>query len=66
MPPLEGGGHTDGESAERAWSKINPLTTCTREMGPNLRREVLDAHFEDWERSKAMRMGRFFCIRAKL
>ncbi|KAJ7155299.1 hypothetical protein C8R46DRAFT_1227253 [Mycena filopes] len=66
MPALEGWEQTDGESAERAWSKLNPLTTSTREMGPNLRREIVDDHFDDWERNKAMRRGRLFCIRAKL
>ncbi|KAJ7155297.1 hypothetical protein C8R46DRAFT_910682, partial [Mycena filopes] len=52
-------GQTDGESLERGWSSINRLAASTREMGPNLRREVLDAHFNDWNWKKILGMGKF-------
>ncbi|KAJ7178238.1 hypothetical protein C8R46DRAFT_1346442 [Mycena filopes] len=52
-------GQTDGESPERGWSSINRLATSTREMGPNLRREVLDAHFNDWNWKKILGMGKY-------
>jgi hypothetical protein len=48
---------TDGEAPERGWSHINPLALSTREMGPHLRREVLDDHFNDWNWQKILRMG---------
>ncbi|KAJ6532198.1 hypothetical protein DFH09DRAFT_1093028 [Mycena vulgaris] len=35
-------GQTDGEAPERGWANINPLALSTREMGPHLRREVVD------------------------
>ncbi|KAJ7817081.1 hypothetical protein B0H13DRAFT_2242339 [Mycena leptocephala] len=52
-------GQTDGEAPERGWSNINPLAMSTREMGPNLRREVLDDHFNDWNWKKILNMGIF-------
>ncbi|KAJ6548887.1 hypothetical protein B0H19DRAFT_1032024 [Mycena capillaripes] len=51
-------GQTDGEAPERGWSNINRLATSTREMGPNLRREVLDDHFNDWNWKKILSMGK--------
>ncbi|KAJ7827921.1 hypothetical protein B0H13DRAFT_2240976 [Mycena leptocephala] len=53
-------GQTDGEAPERGWSNINPLAMSTREMGPNLRREVLDDHFNDWNWKKILNMGKYF------
>ncbi|KAJ6524642.1 hypothetical protein DFH09DRAFT_1046744 [Mycena vulgaris] len=50
-------GQTDGESPERGWANINRLATSTREMGPHLRREVLDDHFNDWNWKKILAMG---------
>jgi hypothetical protein len=50
-------GQTDGEAPERGWSNINPLAMSTREMGPNVRREVLDDHFNDWNWKKILNMG---------
>ncbi|KAJ7760049.1 hypothetical protein B0H16DRAFT_1313165, partial [Mycena metata] len=51
-------GQTDGESPERGWSHINRLATSTREMGPHLRRECLDDHFNDWNWKKILGMGK--------
>ncbi|KAJ7733642.1 hypothetical protein B0H16DRAFT_1210260, partial [Mycena metata] len=51
-------GQTDGESPERGWSNINRMATSTREMGPNLRREFLDDHFNDWNWKKILGMGK--------
>ncbi|KAJ7611090.1 hypothetical protein DFH06DRAFT_1016313 [Mycena polygramma] len=51
-------GQTDGESPERGWSHINRMSTATREMGPHLRREVLDDHFNDWNWKKILAMGK--------
>lgn len=61
-------GQTDGEVPERGWSNINPLAMSTREMGPNLRREVLDDHFNDWNWKKILNMGifRFYAHSSKL
>ncbi|KAJ7092128.1 hypothetical protein C8R43DRAFT_908179, partial [Mycena crocata] len=53
-------GQTDGESPERGWSHINPLATSTREMGPHLRREVLDDHFNDCNWKKILGMEKNF------
>ncbi|KAJ6457034.1 hypothetical protein C8R47DRAFT_996066 [Mycena vitilis] len=53
-------GQTDGEAPERGWSNINPLALSTREMGPHLRREVLDDHFNDWNWKKILNMGKYF------
>ncbi|KAJ7431719.1 hypothetical protein FB451DRAFT_1573587 [Mycena latifolia] len=50
-------GQTDGESPERGWANINRLATSTREMGPHLRREILDDHFNDWNWKKILAMG---------
>ncbi|KAJ7107449.1 hypothetical protein C8R44DRAFT_885462 [Mycena epipterygia] len=33
-------GQTDGEAPERGWANVNRMATSTREMGPQLRREV--------------------------
>ncbi|KAJ6529050.1 hypothetical protein DFH09DRAFT_1412508 [Mycena vulgaris] len=52
-------GQTDGEAPERGWANINPLALSTREMGPHLRREVLDDHFNDWNWKKILAMGLF-------
>ncbi|KAJ7120853.1 hypothetical protein C8R44DRAFT_920339, partial [Mycena epipterygia] len=51
-------GQTDGEAPERGWANINRLATSTREMGPHLRREVLDDHFNDWNWKKILAMGK--------
>jgi hypothetical protein len=51
-------GQTDGEAPERGWSNINRMATSTREMGPNLRREVLDDHFNDWNWKKILGLGK--------
>ncbi|KAJ7471708.1 hypothetical protein B0H11DRAFT_2237257 [Mycena galericulata] len=58
-------GQTDGEAPERGWSHINPLATSTREMGPHLRREILDDHFNDWNWKKILNMGTFFLGKIK-
>ncbi|KAJ6597135.1 hypothetical protein DFH09DRAFT_1072042 [Mycena vulgaris] len=52
-------GQTDGEAPERGWAHINRMATSTREMGPKLRREVLDDHFNDWNWKKILAMGVF-------
>ncbi|KAJ6524914.1 hypothetical protein DFH09DRAFT_1095930 [Mycena vulgaris] len=49
-------GQTDGEAPERGWANINPLALSTREMGPHLRREVVDDHFNDWNWKKILAM----------
>ncbi|KAJ6575960.1 hypothetical protein DFH09DRAFT_915004 [Mycena vulgaris] len=51
-------GQTDGEAPERGWANINPLAMSTREMGPHLRREVLDDHFNYWNWKKILVMGK--------
>ncbi|KAJ7145502.1 hypothetical protein C8R46DRAFT_918383, partial [Mycena filopes] len=56
-------GQTDGEAPERGWSNINPLALSTREMGPHLRREILDDHFNDWNWKKILSMGKYFADR---
>ncbi|KAF9491277.1 hypothetical protein BDN71DRAFT_1592386 [Pleurotus eryngii] len=43
-----GVGCTDGESPERGWAAMNPVTSSTKEMGPGSRRDTLDNHFSDY------------------
>ena len=46
-------GRTDGERIEAGWAQIAPMTTWTRESGPNARRGVLDDHWNanNWRKS---------------
>ncbi|KAG0692187.1 hypothetical protein DFH29DRAFT_985899 [Suillus ampliporus] len=57
---IKGVGRTDGEAPERGWADINPITTSTCEMGPGLRRDTLDDHFNDWNWKKICAMGSIF------
>ncbi|KAF9461409.1 hypothetical protein BDZ94DRAFT_1221539 [Collybia nuda] len=52
-----GVGRTDGEAPERGWAEINPLAMSTKEMGPGSRRDILDAHFGDYNWRKIIGMG---------
>jgi Kyakuja-Dileera-Zisupton transposase len=52
-------GRTDGEGVERGWSKLNPLSRRTREMGPGGRRDAIDAHCGDLNHTKVVGMGEF-------
>ncbi|KAJ7141036.1 hypothetical protein C8R44DRAFT_604776, partial [Mycena epipterygia] len=58
-------GQTDGEAPERGWANVNRLATSTREMGPQLRREVLDDHFNDWNWKKILAMGLYMYDRIR-
>ncbi|KAJ6523886.1 hypothetical protein DFH09DRAFT_1329751 [Mycena vulgaris] len=58
-------GQTDGEVPERGWANINPLAMSTREMGPHLRWEVLDDHFNYWNWKKILAMGVFMYDRIR-
>lgn len=51
-------GRTDGESPERGWAAMNPVSSSTKEMGPGSRRDTLDDHFGDynWRKVVSMRM----------
>ncbi len=51
-------GRTDGESPERGWAAMNPVSSSTKEMGPGSRRDTLDDHFGDynWRKVISMRM----------
>ncbi|KAJ7716424.1 hypothetical protein B0H16DRAFT_1741235 [Mycena metata] len=37
--------HYDGEAVERAWANANPVASSMRDMGPGLRHDTLDDHF---------------------
>ncbi|KAG2155368.1 uncharacterized protein EDB93DRAFT_1239234 [Suillus bovinus] len=45
---IKGMARTDGEAIKCGWSNMNPAATSTWEMGPGLRRNILDDHFGDW------------------
>jgi len=42
-----GAGHTDGESIERDWAMINPVSYSTHEMSPGHRQDTLNDHWGD-------------------
>ncbi|KAJ3503382.1 hypothetical protein NLJ89_g8461 [Agrocybe chaxingu] len=62
---IPGVGRTDGESPERGWAAANAVANSTREMGPGLRRDVLDDHFGDYNWRKIMNIVSTFARRAK-
>ncbi|KAL4261314.1 CxC2-like cysteine cluster KDZ transposase-associated domain-containing protein [Pleurotus pulmonarius] len=49
-------GRTDGESPERGWAAMNPVSSSTKEMGPGSRRDTLDDHFGDYNWRKVISM----------
>ncbi|KAL4259471.1 CxC2-like cysteine cluster KDZ transposase-associated domain-containing protein [Pleurotus pulmonarius] len=49
-------GRTDGESPERGWAAMNPVSSSTKEMGPGSRRDTLDDHFGDYNWRKISSM----------
>ncbi|KAH0588297.1 hypothetical protein H2248_004158 [Termitomyces sp. 'cryptogamus'] len=51
-----GVGRMDGEAPERGWAETSPLASSTKEMGPGLRRDVLDCHFGDYNWRKVTSM----------
>lgn len=53
-----GWGHTDGEGIERGWSRINPISLSTKEMGEGARHDTLDDHFgyHNWQRNITLGM----------
>ncbi|KDQ23596.1 hypothetical protein PLEOSDRAFT_1048381, partial [Pleurotus ostreatus PC15] len=50
-------GRTDGESPERGWAAMNPVSSSTKEMGPGSRRDTLDDHFGDYNWRKVISMN---------
>ncbi|KAJ7016310.1 hypothetical protein C8F04DRAFT_1281905 [Mycena alexandri] len=50
-------GMTDGEAPERGWSLLNPLATSTAEMGPGMRRDIINDAFNDMNHKKIVDMG---------
>ena len=55
-------GRTDGEAPECGWSKINPITISTAEMGPGHHRDTLDDHFGDGNWKKTTLMGESYYL----
>lgn len=51
-------GRTDGEAPERGWSKLNPLASSTKEMGPGSRRDTIDDHMGDSNWKKVTGLGK--------
>ncbi|KAF9496309.1 hypothetical protein BDN71DRAFT_1505821 [Pleurotus eryngii] len=47
---------TDGESPERGWAAMNPVSSSMKEMGPGSRRDTLDDHFSDYNWCKVVSM----------
>ncbi len=45
---IPGVGHTCGEDIETTWSHTNSLAPSVREMGPGVRRETLNYHWNGW------------------
>ena len=45
--------HTDGEGVERGWSRINGMSSSTKEMGQGAHHDTLDDHFgyHNWQRN---------------
>ncbi|KAG0703197.1 hypothetical protein DFH29DRAFT_981987 [Suillus ampliporus] len=62
---IKGVGQMDGEAPERGWADINPIATSTHEMGPGLRRDTLDNHFNDWNWKKVCSMGKTLACKFK-
>lgn len=50
-------GRTDGEAPERGWSKLNPLASSTKEMGPGSRRDTIGDHMGDSNWKKVTGLG---------
>ena len=53
----KGVGCTDGEAPECGWAEVNLLAESTKEMGPGSCRDMLDAHFGDYNWRKVVGMG---------
>lgn len=53
----KGVGRTDREGVERGWSRINDLSTSTREMGPGARQDKLESHMGDSNWKKKTMLG---------
>lgn len=45
---IPGVGRTCGEDIETVWAHTNMLAPSTREMGPAMRRETLNDHWNHW------------------
>lgn len=51
-------GRTDGEAPERGWSKLNPLASSTKEMGPGSRLDTIEDHMGDSNWKKVTGLGK--------
>ncbi|KAJ8700507.1 hypothetical protein PTI98_003522 [Pleurotus ostreatus] len=60
-----GVGRTDGEAPERGWDYLNPAANQTKEMGPGLRRELLDDLMGDRNWKKTVALGNTLLRRLK-
>ncbi|KAJ6575811.1 hypothetical protein B0H10DRAFT_1837609 [Mycena sp. CBHHK59/15] len=58
-------GQTDGEAPERGWANTNPLANSTKEMGPGVRCDALDDHFNDWNHKKILGLGKYLLERVQ-
>jgi hypothetical protein len=57
--------HTDGEGVERGWSRINGLSSSTKEMGQGAQHDTLDDHFgyHNWQRNIGLGLSSHLVIR---
>ena len=53
---MKGTGRTCGEEIESSWSHTNPLAASVREMGPGVRHETLNDHWNGWNHRKVVGM----------
>lgn len=57
---IMGAGQVDGEIIETLWSSLNMISHSTRNMSIAHRREIMDAHINDNNWKKMVRMGKCF------
>ena len=62
---IHGVGLSDCECPERVWSPHNALGNSTKTQGPGSRQDVLDDHFNFWNWSKYISMGKTLIRRYK-
>lgn len=62
---IPGVGQSDLEAPERIWSPHNVLGNSTKTQGPGSRHDVLDDHFNFWNYSKYVGLGKSLAARYK-